>query len=122
MQTDGNLVEYFDGDPLWASNTGGTGNHAVMQSDGNLVIYTSTGHAQWASNTGGHSPASYSLALQPDANLVIYGPNGPVWATSTPVPGTLTAGQALNAGWTWPTSTTATRTPTRRSAPTAAPA
>ena len=41
-QTDGNLVLYGpQGQPLWASNTGGHGNifDAIMQTDGNLVLY-----------------------------------------------------------------------------------
>ena len=37
MQTDGNLIIYNHGNPLWDSATSGAGNHAKMQSDGNLV-------------------------------------------------------------------------------------
>jgi surface antigen len=99
MQTDGNLVEYFDGDALWASGTGGTGNYLAMQSDGNLVVYTSTGHALWSSKTGGHSPASYSLAMQSDANVVVYGPSGPVWASSTTQPSVVPVNGVLDSGW-----------------------
>ena len=38
--------------------------------------------------------------MQSDANVVIYGPSGAVWASSTPPPGGLAAGQSLAAGWT----------------------
>jgi surface antigen len=54
MQGDGNLVGYTNsGAPTWASNTSGSGgNRLVVQSDGNLVIYSAT-RAVWASNTAG---------------------------------------------------------------------
>ncbi len=101
MQSDGNLVEYFDGDALWSSGTGGnSGDHAVLQSDGNLVILSKSGTVLWSSGTGAHPAAAFSLALQADANLVIYGPSGAVWASSTQPPDSLAAGQNLGAGWT----------------------
>jgi hypothetical protein len=51
-----------------------------MQSDGNLVIYPNGNPAQpalWASGTSGHSGAY--LALQNDANVVIYAGGGAIW-------------------------------------------
>jgi pseudomonalisin len=58
MQEDGNLVLYkYDGKPVWASQTHGSGstNWLSVQDDGNLVIYrrSRTGNARpvWASNT-----------------------------------------------------------------------
>lgn len=80
LQTDGNLVEYSQFKALWASNTAGqTVQDAVMQGDGNLVIYTPSGTPIWASGTSGH-PGSH-LVLQGDANAVIYTTSGsPVWA------------------------------------------
>jgi len=54
----------------------------VMQLDGNLVLYTPTGHAAWASNTRGHTGV-YAL-MQLDGNLVLYEPSGrALWATAT---------------------------------------
>jgi hypothetical protein len=41
MQTDGNLVEYGSSGALWATGTSGSNNHVTMQTDGNLVIYSS---------------------------------------------------------------------------------
>ncbi|KAJ0987833.1 hypothetical protein J5N97_006189 [Dioscorea zingiberensis] len=85
MQTDCNLVLYDRGKPAWASNTGGLAKncYVVMQSDGNLVIYTNTNNkAVWASNTG-RDKANYVLVLQKDRNVVIYGPA--IWATNTHV-------------------------------------
>jgi surface antigen len=84
MQSDGNLVEYVDGRPLWASNTEGhPGAWVAMQSDGDLVIYPpgNSTDALWASNTGGN-PGSH-LGLQVDANMVIYSAAGAaIWETS----------------------------------------
>lgn len=42
MQTDGNLVLYRGGIPLWSSGTqGDVGAGAILQADGNLVVYSS---------------------------------------------------------------------------------
>lgn len=82
-QTDGNLVLYDDGRPIWASNTDGqpTG-ICIMKNDGNLVVYTPKGHAIWDSNTDGHNGSH--LLIQDDGNAVIYDTNNhPVWATNT---------------------------------------
>jgi hypothetical protein len=56
MQSDGNFVCYTNGgSPTWASNTAGSGgNRLVVQSDGNVVIYSST-RAVWATNTAGRT-------------------------------------------------------------------
>lgn len=83
LQEDGNLVLYRQtgGATLWSSGTAGmTVSRAVMQDDGNLVIY-GYGTPLWASNTAGR-PGSF-LILQNDGNLVIYQPTSPVWASGT---------------------------------------
>src|SRR5882672_6218037 len=83
---DGNLVLYL-ADPagweaLWASHTWHRNvNNAVMQGDGNFVLYGGNG-AVWATGTY-HYPGAH-LVLQDDGNAVIYEPGGrPVWATNT---------------------------------------
>ncbi|KAM0953376.1 putative bulb-type lectin domain-containing protein [Dioscorea sansibarensis] len=82
MQTDCNLVLYDNGRALWASGTNGRGTNCrvTLQSDGNLVIYTSNNKAVWASNTN-VGQNHYVLILQKDRNVVIYG--GALWATNT---------------------------------------
>jgi surface antigen len=98
MQGDGNLVEYMQGHALWSSGTvGHPGARVIMQGDGNLVVYI--GHtALWSSGTGGHPAAAYYLAVQVDANLVVYTAGGaPLWASST-VSDTLWANDTLTAG------------------------
>jgi hypothetical protein len=83
LQLDGNLVLYQGGSALWASNTSGsTGFAAVMQSDGNFVLYDMSGHALWAAGTYNHGGSR--LALQNDGNLVVYPPSGgALWASNT---------------------------------------
>ena len=88
LQSDGNLVLYRSGQPLWASNTAGHPEvfDAVMQGDGNLVIYNQCGRAMWASNTAGHPGAWF--VVQNDGNAVIYDPTShPLWASNSVVPG-----------------------------------
>jgi murein DD-endopeptidase MepM/ murein hydrolase activator NlpD len=66
MQGDGNLVEYVSEPngqiyPLWDSGTyGNPGAFAVMQSDGNLVVYRQ-GSPLWSSGTYGHPGAVFVL-------------------------------------------------------------
>jgi hypothetical protein len=66
------------GQALWSTN----GKYeALMQGDGNFVLYGPSG-ALWSSNTyGGHN--NRVLDMQGDGNLVIYGPSGALWATNT---------------------------------------
>jgi hypothetical protein len=82
-QHDGNLVLYQGSTPLWSSRTAGTSpGRAVMQTDGNLVVYDAGGVARWDSRTWGN-PGSY-LIVQSDGNVVIYRTTGqPIWATNT---------------------------------------
>lgn len=92
LQGDGNLVLYRDNHlpALWASGTDGqTATLAVMQSDGNFVLYGVSGRvaggAIWASGTDGKG--GISITLQNDGNLVIYrSDGGAVWATNTDEP------------------------------------
>jgi surface antigen len=87
MQSDGNLVEYnAAGAPLWdppppTQSVGHPGAFAVLQNDGNFVVYPQAGPlALWASYTQ-NNPGDH-LSLQDDGNLVIYSAAGaPLWAT-----------------------------------------
>jgi hypothetical protein len=81
MQTDGNFVVYRPGGVAdWATGTTGAGNRIVMQSDGNLVVYSSGGAARWSSNT---APSSNDkLVMQDDGNLVLLSRGGlPLWSS-----------------------------------------
>jgi surface antigen len=55
---------------------------AVVQTDGNFVVYGPSGPT-WASNTAGSGARDF-LAMQGDGNLVLYtAEGGPVWSSST---------------------------------------
>ena len=117
LQSNGNLA-LFDlrsnsSSSLWSSNTSGdSAQCAVMQADGNFVIYTaggeSSGNAEWASHTSNNYGAS--LTCQNDGNLVIYfgttdDHSTAKWSTGTMkysgtenFIGYLTEGQQLNVG------------------------
>uniref|UniRef100_UPI003704A717 hypothetical protein n=1 Tax=Streptomyces silvisoli TaxID=3034235 RepID=UPI003704A717 len=85
MQLDGNLVMYrqSDGKAIWSSRTSGhSGAYASMQSDGNLVVYPTSGSALWATGTSGHSGAHASM--QDDGNLVVLTSSGTaLWSSNT---------------------------------------
>jgi hypothetical protein len=83
MQSDGNLVLYQGSTALWASGTVGSGaDEAILQDDGNFVVYTSAGSPVWASNTAGDT-GDY-LDVQNDGNVVIYSSSGAaLWSTGT---------------------------------------
>jgi methionine-rich copper-binding protein CopC len=91
LQTDGNLVEYnAAGTALWATGTGGrTVTEAVMQADGNLVLYDGT-QTVWASNTSG-APGAF-LTVQNTGTVVIYSGTTAIW---TAQPTTLLPGQSM---------------------------
>jgi methionine-rich copper-binding protein CopC len=95
LQPDGNLVESnAAGTALWATGTGGkTVTEAVMQADGNLVLYNGT-TAVWASNTGGN-PGAF-LTVQNDGDVVIYSGTTPVWTSNSAQPVTLLPGQSIS--------------------------
>lgn len=56
----------------------------IFQSDGNLVIYNSSGSPLWATNTWGRACSSNCVAaFQNDGNLVLYQNGAPYWASNT---------------------------------------
>jgi peptidoglycan hydrolase-like protein with peptidoglycan-binding domain len=85
MQSDGNLVEYDAGTPIWASNTAGhPGSDFEAQPDGNFVVYAPGHTAIWESNTSGRTGSV--LKIQDDGNVVIYAPgNIAIWTSNTAV-------------------------------------
>ncbi len=111
VQSDGNVViNNTNGASIWATGTGShatytyygsdrvaqgqqlpSGNFIVssdkryallMQTDGNLVVYSAGYHSIWGSGTNGNSGAH--LLLQNDGNMVIYSSSGnPLWGSNT---------------------------------------
>jgi hypothetical protein len=87
MQTDGNLVLYRSESKgqvsRWSSGTAGTDGYvAIMQGDGNFVVYGRHSNPLWSSVTEGHANVS-EVAVQDDGNLVIYVGSRPLWASNT---------------------------------------
>lgn len=104
MQDDGNLAVYnVFGRPTWSTVTGpfylrltsgqtlNTGDilntpnaqfRAIVQSDGNFVLYNAANAPLWHTATNGNPGAR--LVMQSDGNLVIYTTvNKPLWSTGT---------------------------------------
>jgi VCBS repeat-containing protein len=74
MQVDGDLVLEHNSTVVWSSGTSSPGASALLQGDGNLVVYSSTSQALWATNTDGN-PSSY-LVLSDDGKLALLSPEG----------------------------------------------
>ncbi len=56
---------------------------AVMQGDGNFVVYGAGGGAIWQSGSGGTGDGGFA-AMQADGNFVVYSAEGrPLFSTST---------------------------------------
>lgn len=67
---------------LWDSKTGGNpGARAVLQGDGNFVIYSASNAVLWSSGTAGNPGTT--LAVQDDGNVVLYDGGRALWATKT---------------------------------------
>ena len=54
MQADGNLALHHGATVVWSSGTSSAGAHALLQGDGNLVLYSTTSQALWATNSAGN--------------------------------------------------------------------
>jgi hypothetical protein len=146
LQSDGNLVVYApggravwdygsghlaDADTLTAAQILSTGQslyardgsyQAVMQPDGNFVVY-GVGHvAEWSTQTGGTGTGNY-LKMQADGNLVVYtAANVAVWNSHTNGTGTsnhvvmqtdknLVVYSGTTARWSWVTGVLAVNEP-----------
>ncbi|VTU41125.1 D-mannose binding lectin [Variovorax sp. PBS-H4] len=87
MQDDGNLVYYRTSDwsARWWTSTQTTGGHlAVMQGDGNFVVYDASWRALWQTETSGRPGAL--IAAQNDGNLVIYQNGQAIWDIGADIP------------------------------------
>lgn len=83
MQSNGALVLSNAAGVLWSSPTArSAASNAIMQGDGNLVLYDANGTPIWHTQTFGSAGAT--LRLQDDGNLVIYAADWRVlWSTDT---------------------------------------
>jgi hypothetical protein len=77
QDTDGNLVLYGSGGPVWGwASNGGPNRRAVMQTDGNFVVYDGPTPIR-ATGTSGR-PGAY-IHVQDDSNLVVYQGGVALW-------------------------------------------
>jgi hypothetical protein len=95
MQSDGNFCLYskkglngMDYDhPIWATMTNGKGSapyKAVMQEDGNLIVYDSKKSALWSSGTNGKGTAPFKLLLEDNGLLELIDANKKqIWSSKT---------------------------------------
>jgi hypothetical protein len=80
MQGDGNFVVYEGTRAVWASNTT-NGLYITPQSDHNLVIYDRENRAVFMTNTQNRGSNRAHLIMQNDANLVLYDGSAPIWSS-----------------------------------------
>jgi hypothetical protein len=91
MQADGNFVVYpAGGAAKWDTQTGTRGSTITMQTDGNLVVYAPGGQQALWSSSTAPSSGD-SLVMQTDGNLVVYSSSGAIWDYGS---GKLTSGGA----------------------------
>jgi hypothetical protein len=101
MQSDGNLVLFVinaGASPraVWSTGTSGDiGDHAVLQSNGNLVLLDANGQTIWSDNKA--AAGCVNLKVQGDGNLVLYTAASAYWATGT-IDYTLRSGERLMPG------------------------
>jgi len=70
MQGDGNFVVYRGNKPLWSSHTyNNPGAYLAYQTDGNVVVYNGS-KAKWSSST--NRRGAWRVYMQGDCNLVVY--------------------------------------------------
>jgi Trypsin len=83
MQDSGNLLLYQSSTALWDTRTYLSAAYtAIMQSDGNFVLYDWFNTPIWSTRTHGHFGA-YAF-VQDDGNFVIYSSTGvPLWESNT---------------------------------------
>lgn len=101
MQSDGNFVVYGPNGAKWASGTNGSGaDRVVMQTDGNLVIYDGS-TAEWNSGTQG---SNTRLVMQGDGNLVVYDGGTAKWSSNdngAPGSETIDSASAITRAQSW---------------------
>ncbi len=79
------------GQPIWATGVyGQTGWNAVMQGDGNFVIYNASEQPKWATGTNGTEDGKYFLRMEDTGSLVLYrgtpsAPLGMLWSSTESV-------------------------------------
>lgn len=98
LTTTGNLIEQQGSRVLWQT-TGALnqpGDEAVLQSDGNFVLYTPTDRAVWSTGTSGNAGDSFSI--RDDGSLAVTDAHGQVVWSRAPAVQQLSTGVSLLPG------------------------
>jgi hypothetical protein len=81
LQSDGNLVEYTSsGFPIWASGTAGKTVTRMQLQSNGNLVLLNGATVVWATNTGGH-PDTW-LGVQDDGNIDVYSGIKQLWTTA----------------------------------------
>ncbi|KZX22137.1 hypothetical protein [Rathayibacter tanaceti] len=81
MQADGNFVVYGPSGPVYSTGTSSAGSAFVLYDDGVMAVVTRDGSVTWSASASPSSVAPYRLVLQDDGNLVQYdGRGAPSWS------------------------------------------
>lgn len=92
LNTAGELVEQMGSRVMWSTGTvGAPGDEAVMQPDGNFVLYSSTETPLWSSGT---SLPGAALSVGDNGALEVSGPTGVLWSVK-PASNSVLSGDTL---------------------------
>ena len=82
MQSDGNFVVYGKSGPIWSTRTSGADNSLNIYDDGFMAVIDGNGTGSWTVRPRPGSVPQFRLVLQDDGNLVEYdGQNRAVWSS-----------------------------------------
>jgi GH25 family lysozyme M1 (1,4-beta-N-acetylmuramidase) len=98
MQSDGNLVLRGNGRAIWQSATpNNAGGYAIMQADGNFVVYSKANKALWNTSTYNKGTGA-KLVMQSNGDLQVVSTNGVVWHNGAPGTADILANTKLTGG------------------------
>ncbi|QHF24034.1 hypothetical protein GTU73_08435 [Rathayibacter sp. VKM Ac-2804] len=82
MQSDGNFVVYGRSGPIWSTGTSGAGSSFNLYEDGFMAVVRGDGIGTWTVTPRSSAVAPFRLVMQDDGNLVEYdGRNQAVWSS-----------------------------------------
>jgi len=100
MQTDGNLVEYTSGgNPIWDTQTSGNPGARLVMQNDGNLVIYSTSGTALWSSGTNGSTAEQSLQMQSDGNLVIYRSSSAVWANFAAVVNRPAQSTSISLSW-----------------------
>ena len=81
VQADGNVVVYGPTGPVWQTRTAGVDSSLEFSKDGTVRVVTGSGAVAWTAKPAAGAVGPYRLVMQTDGNLVEYdGHHRAVWS------------------------------------------